>query len=169
MATDDRDPTWRYPWPAGRRLAEDLPHLLDWTGLRICELGCGQGIVGRAALTAGAASVTFTDISQEPLDHLTTLLGQDPRVQCLAYAWGEPLPGGPYDLMVGGDILYRPAFFDRLANSIGQGLASGGFALLADPRTELEPELTTLLTAEGLTVTIERRPGPYTLLRAHRP
>ena len=168
MELDARDPTWRYPWPAGLRMAEDLPRLLDWKGARVLELGCGQGLVGQAALRAGATCVTFTDISQEPLDHLGILLGTDHRVRLVRHAWGDTLPEGPYDVVVGGDILYRPAYFDRLIHSIDHALEVGGEALLGDPRSALEPELASLLIERGFHVQTERRDGPYTLLRAQR-
>ena len=168
MEPDARDPTWRYPWPAGVRMAEDLASLQEWTGLRVLELGCGQGLVGQAALAAGASQVTFTDISEEPLDHLRIRLGSLPCARMVLHAWGEPVPDCPYDVVVGGDILYRPAYFDRLVHSIHQALKPGGEALLGDPRTELEPELGAMLRAQGFSVRTERRAGPYTLLRAQR-
>jgi SAM-dependent methyltransferase len=168
MDHPDADPTWRYPWPAGARLAADLPHLGTWTGLRAAELGCGQGRVGRTLLDLGVAHLAFADISPEPLDFLRHALGEDPRVALHQHAWGDPLPGGPYDLLVGGDILYRPAYFDRLVQSLALSLADAGLILLADPRTTLEPELTAALQDAGLTAFQERRPGPYTLLRSEK-
>jgi predicted nicotinamide N-methyase len=169
MDPDARDPTWRYPWPAGQRMAADLTTLRDWSGGRVLELGCGQGLVGRAALAAGAAQVTFTDISDEPLEHLRSLLADEPRARFLHHAWGDPVPAGPYDVVVGGDILYRPAFFPQLVRSIAAALDVGGTALLGDPRTELEQDLEERLRQAGFSTSTQRRPGPYTLLTAQRP
>lgn len=168
-ADGDGDDTWRYPWPAGRRLAADLATLRDWTGVRVAELGCGPGHVGQAALAAGAGQVTFADINQAPLEHLASVLGANPRVRLERHAWGEPLAGGPYQVLLGGDILYRPAFFQRLATSLAGALAADGVAYLADPRTELDAEWFAALDERGLVWTTTRRPGPYTLVEArHR-
>ncbi len=164
----DADPTWRYPWPAGTRLAGDVALLTEFRGRRCCELGCGRGAVGRAALAAGAAEVLFLDISPEPLALLADELGHDPRVRTARHAWGDPVPDGPYDLVLGGDILYRPPYFRRLIHSVGLALDGGSTALLADPRTTLEPELFDAIAAEGLTATQERREAGYTLLRLRR-
>jgi SAM-dependent methyltransferase len=165
---DDRDPTWRYTWPAGERMAADLAALTSWTGLRVAELGCGQGRCGRAALRLGAGAVVFCDISREPLEHLASQLADQPRARFAEHAWGTPVPDGPYARIIGSDILYRPAFFARLIASIASSLSIDGEALLADPRTSLDEELPGVFAIHALSATVERRPGPYTLVRLRR-
>ncbi len=169
-ATGDADLTWAYPWPAGERLATDLPALLDVRGLPIAELGCGRGHSGLTCLALGAARVLFCDLHEEPLAYVRTALainGFDSRGRTGLHRWGEPLPDGPWPLILGADILYRPDFHARLLTSIALGLAPDGLALLADPRRELEPDLPELARHAGLTRDTERRPGPYTLVRLH--
>jgi predicted nicotinamide N-methyase len=165
--TGDVDLTWAYPWPAGERLAADLPELGTWTGMRVAELGCGRGRSGLTLLTLGAASCSFADLAPEPLAYVRAALVANQlelRGSTMLHAWGNPLPGGPFQLIVGADILYRPAFHARLLTSIATSLARNGRCLLADPRSELEPELPDLAASLGLTWQTTRRPGPYTLV-----
>jgi SAM-dependent methyltransferase len=169
-ATGDGDLTWAYPWPAGERLAKDLLALHELVprlrGGRLAELGCGRGRSGLTALLHGAGSVLFCDVAPEPLSYVAQALHlnrlQDRGSTC-QHAWGEVLPHGPYEVILGADILYRPHFQRALLISIAGSLARGGWALLADPRTVLEPELAIYAAELGLSWTTMRRPGPYTL------
>ena len=167
-AAGDGDLTWAYPWPAGERLARDLDAVLDPTGLRVAELGCGRGRCGVTALLLGAAQATFCDLAPEPLAYVRDALAAnrlETRGITALHAWGDPVPGGPFDLVIGADILYRPAFHRALLTSIAGALTPGGRALLADPRTSLEEDLPALAAGLGLSWQPERRPGNYTLVR----
>ena len=165
--TGDLDLTWAYPWPAGERLAADLPQLGIWTATNIAELGCGRGHSGLTVLTLGATSCTFADLAPEPLAYVRAALTANQlqeRGRTVIHAWGDPVPGGPFSCIIGADILYRPAFHARLLASIAASLAPGGRCLLADPRSDLEPELPGIAASLGLTWQTDRRPGPYTLI-----
>lgn len=162
----DLDGTWRYDWPAGRRLLAELSTLAPLAGRRVADLGCGRGRLGLAALDLGATSVVFADASPAALAALAADLAGHPRAACARlceHRWGAPLPGGPCDLILGGDILYLPQEFPALLDTVAVSLADGGQALLADPRSTLEAELPRLAQARGLTWTQTRRPGGYTL------
>ena len=170
-ARGDADLTWAYPWPAGERLAADLGSVIDCRGLRIAELGCGRGLTGLTALMLGAAEVVFTDIAAEPLVYVVTALRANQmqnRGRTALHAWGEPLPGGLFDVLIGADILYRPTFHGALLRSISSSLAPLGRCLLADPRTELEPELPLLAAACGLHWRPQRRAHHYTLVTVEK-
>ena len=169
-ATGAADLTWAYSWPAGERLAHDLPALQELfpalRGGRLAELGCGRGRSGMTALVHGAASVCFCDLAPEPLAYVREVLQLNrlsERGSVHRHSWGEAVPDGPYQVILGADILYRPAFQRALLTSIALSLEPGGWALLADPRTTLEPELPDFATEAGLSWTTIRRPGPYTL------
>lgn len=164
-AHHDERPTWAYVWPAGLRLAHDLSET-DIRGRRICDLGCGRGLLGLTALKLGAAHVSFCDASSEVLHYVSLCIernGLSQRSVCLQHRWGQPLPDGPYDLILGGDILYRPELFEALINSIASGLAPHGSALLSDPRHQLEAEVSVLAMAHRLTASIQRH-ETYTLI-----
>jgi predicted nicotinamide N-methyase len=145
----DERPTWAYDWPAGEILAECLAELIDCRGKHVCDLGCGRGRLGRQALSLHAERVCFADGSQHPLAYLQQLV-VDARASFHQHRWGAPIPEAPYDLILGGDILYRPECFQDLLHSIATSLTATGKALLADPRNQLEPVLADLTRAEGL-------------------
>jgi predicted nicotinamide N-methyase len=157
------DATGRYAWPAGKRLTRDLAEVVDCRGRTVCDLGCGLGALGHAALQLGAASVDFLDGSDEVLAGARAGAEREPRAAFHLHRWGEPMPRR-YDLILGGDILYRPAFFAPLLDSVASGLATEGLCLLADPREHLEEELPTLAAERGLSWSPERR-GDFTLVR----
>lgn len=174
-ADGDADLTWAYPWPAGERLARDLPALQaqipTMRGGRLAEIGCGRGHAGLHALLHGAAHVTFCDLVAEPLAYVAEALRLnqwEARGTVQRHAWGEPIPGGPYQGILGADILYRPAFQPALLTSIASSLTRDGWALLADPRSILEQELPHIAAEFGLSWSTQRRPGPYTLTMLQR-
>lgn len=150
------DGTWRYQWPAGTRFLAEIDALVQVRGRRVIDLGCGQGRLGRWALAAGAAHVLFADIAAEAL----AAIPAHPRAGILVHRWGEPLPR--CDVLLGGDILYRPACFPDLLDSVRSALGPDGLAWLVDPRSALEAELPALAAARGLAWRSERRPLGYT-------
>ena len=161
------DGTGIYTWPGGSHLAGDLPDLIPWPPgyLRSADLGCGAGICGRTLLAAGSFNVMFCDGDPAALQGVRARI---PTANTALHAWGDPLPDGPYDLILGGDILYRAAYHPALLASIAASLAPTGLALLSDPRTTLEEELPLIALKTGLSWMPERRPRGYTLIRIQR-
>ncbi len=167
----DQRPTWAYTWPAGQRLASVLPSLVTLTGRRVVDLGCGKGLLGLWALEHGA-TVLFADASPHPLAWIEALLAANPqhapRARTAIHRWGAVLPGGPWELILGGDILYRPECHAALMTTIAISLHPHGQALLADPRSGLEEDLPHLAAAAGLTMHSQRHAAGFTLLRLER-
>jgi predicted nicotinamide N-methyase len=168
-APSGTDLTWAYGWPAGQKLGADLADLVTCQGLRVADLGCGRGHNGFSALALGAAVVAFADASALALDFVAAVAAAnalEPRCRICQHEWGEPLPGAPYDLILGGDILYRPDWFARLLDTLASSLAPHGLALLSDPRQALDDDLPRLARAAGLTWETTRQTHGYTLVRA---
>jgi predicted nicotinamide N-methyase len=177
LGNDAADPcgadlTWAYAWPAGERMAGELAAVVQCAGQRIVDLGCGRGHLGLAALHHGAAEVTFCDGSPRPLAWLDAVLTANHlagRGRSCRHAWGDPIPGGPVPLILGGDILYRPALFPALLATIAASLTVDGEALLSDPSTTTDPALLTASAGAGLRLTHERRAAAgYSLHRLRR-
>jgi hypothetical protein len=106
--------------------------------------------VGFAALRLGA-EVTFADGSATVCAGVRSVLAANRlSATVVGHRWGDRVPGGPFAWMFGGDILYRPDCFRALFATLAASLAADGVALLADPRTQLEPELPSLAAAAGL-------------------
>ena len=167
-AQPDADCTWAYCWPAGVKLSAELSALAPCAGRAIADLGCGRGHGGLSALVAGAGRVVFADGDPEVVRWVQGVLtanGFAGRAQAHVHRWGEVIPGSPYDVVFGGDILYRPECFAELLASIAVSLASDGVALLSDPRLRLDHELPGLAAAAGLSWDGERRAAGYTLVR----
>jgi len=167
-AAPDADCTWAYAWPAGVRLSAELPSLVDCGARAIADLGCGRGHGGLSALVAGAARVAFADGDPAVVrwvDGVLVANGFAARACAHLHRWGDPIPAAPYDVVFGGDILYRPECFAELLASIALSLAPEGVALLSDPRQRLDAELPALAASAGLTWNGERRAAGYTLVR----
>ncbi len=175
-AGDDVEPggadlTWAYAWPAGERLGGELAAVVDCTGRRVADLGCGRGNLGLRALQLGARQVGFCDGSMRPLTWIRAVVTANHyagRADCHQHVWGTPLPDGPWDVILGGDILYRPECVPAIVASVAASLAAGGVALLSDPRTEPDDGLRQAALAHGLVLDYERRITGYTVVRLSR-
>lgn len=153
LTSEDEDVTCLYQWNAGAFLAT-LPSTRErCAGRAVADLGCGRGTLGLSACAAGASRVLFADASMVAVDFVTRTLAVNQlagRAAAVRHTWGEPLPDGPWEVILGGDILYRPECFAALLDSIATSLTSDGCALLSDPRITLETELPHVATARGL-------------------
>ena len=163
LAQADDDVTCLYQWPSGTRLAEylstHLATLAPCRDRRVADMGCGRGGLGLTAYAAGAAAVFFADASPVAVDFLARTIALNalaPRAHVAHHYWGTALPGAPYDLILGGDILYRPECFADLMATIALSLSAQGCALLSDPRTTLEPQLAELAAKHRLKWTTRR-------------
>jgi predicted nicotinamide N-methyase len=169
--TPDGDLTGTYAWPSGSRLASELGKLVECADRCIVDLGCGLGQLGFSALALGARHVLFADGSPVVVDRIArtiALNGLDGRANVICHQWGEPLPGRPYPLILGGDILYRPECAMALIETIAASLAPGGSCLLSDPRRRWEDELVVAARACSLQWAFERRDAGYSLARLTR-
>ncbi len=85
--------------------------MIQLKGLRVLELGCGLGLPGIAAALLGAQSVHVTDHDIFAAEETISL---NPSVKDIVKAcillWGSgdglKMPGLPYDIVLGADILY---------------------------------------------------------------
>ena len=164
VEADTADQTGVYAWPAGDRLARDLLQLVDCTGLRVLDLGCGRGHLGLSALRLGAERVTFCDGHPLVCAGLRRVLEANRLTAAVhEHRWGTPPPGGPFDLILGGDILYRATLFPALLDSVAAAIGDGQ-VLLSDPRLRLEADLPRLAAERHLTWQQERQ-ADYSLVR----
>jgi predicted nicotinamide N-methyase len=120
VAADTRGdaPYWAELWPCARTLAAHVA-TLDLEGMNVLELGCGLAL---PALVAGlrGARVVASDVSADALERVAesgrrTLGHPIATVQADLHAPSALLECGPFDLILGADLLY-----DRtLAEAIG--------------------------------------------------
>jgi predicted nicotinamide N-methyase len=126
-------PYWASAWPSGSALARAVA-VEDLAGRRVVELGCGIGMPSVAAARAGA-DVLATDISPEAVVYAAHNLALNELEGQVAVASWEDVEalGGPWDLVLGADVLYLRANAEQLARMLPHVVAPGGEAWIADP------------------------------------
>lgn len=97
-------PYWAFVWSSGAALAQfilDQPETV--AGKRLVDFGSGSGVVGLAALKAGAQSVCLCDIDELALTAGQINANQNGLTVTTATSIEE---AGTFDMLVVGDILY---------------------------------------------------------------
>jgi predicted nicotinamide N-methyase len=129
---DEFLPYWAELWPSGVALAEVVAGM-DVRGSRVLELGAGLGIPSLVA-ALGGADVLATDWA----DDAVSLLRDNAQRNAIALRvervrWDEPEPllrAGPWDLVLGADLLYEARNAEQLLELLPR---LGADVLLADP------------------------------------
>ena len=129
---DEFLPYWAELWPSGLALARYVS-VLELTGRKVLELGCGLGLPSLAAAARGA-DVLATDWAEDAIELLRQNADRNGVLLRLARVrWSEPEPllrAAPWDLVVGADLLYEARNAEQLAELLPQ---LGGEVLLAEP------------------------------------
>jgi ETFB lysine methyltransferase len=127
-------PYWTEHWPSASPLCTLLQHIFLTEGSRICELGCGLGVIS-ALLAARGFFTVSTDISHDGCrfaDSNISNNGGTPKVVCSD--WRCPPFSADFDLVIASDVLYEERWISPIINCIGKLMAPDGKALIADPR-----------------------------------
>ena len=130
-------PFWARPWPSGLALARELAEHPPVAGTKVLELGCGLGAPSIVAARAGAI-VLATDGAADAVVFAAHSLALNEVEAEVAHAdWAEHgdalVERGPFDLVLGADVLYTPANAETLVRLLPRLLAPWGEARLADP------------------------------------
>lgn len=142
---------WEASQALARVLVEQQPEFWDHKR-RVVELGCGCGLCGLVAAGLGAREVVLTDQVLFVAEHNLRHAGLPPHVQRQVRVeklkWGDDADvraiSPPFDLLLGGDIMYFPGHYKVLADTIIALTAVG---------SEVQPSYTPLggcYTAYGL-------------------
>lgn len=131
LAGWDDSPFWAFPWAGGQALAR---HLLDAPatvrGRRVVDFATGSGLVGLAALRAGAARVEAWDL--DPFCEAAVRVNAGLNGLTLPFRAGdpigEPLPG--VEVLLAGDVFYEGPLAAR-ALAWFRALAARGVTVLA--------------------------------------
>jgi predicted nicotinamide N-methyase len=125
---------WASAIALAERLAEE-PRLV--AGKRVLELGAGVGLPGLVAQSLGGR-VTQTDYQNDALT-LARVNARQNGVDGVRYVladWRDFNTGatpGPFDVILGSDVLYERGLHGALRRIFDTALAPGGLVLLADP------------------------------------
>ena len=164
-------PFWAFAWAGGQALARYLlDHPEEVAGKRVLDFATGSGLVGIAAMKAGAAHVLASDI--DPFCEAAVALNAQANGVELTFT-PEDLLDGPIpdvEVICAGDICYAWPLADRVRRWLEGAHASGRRVLIGDPGRAYLPRegLKSLATYEVQTTReLEdreiRRTGVFTL------
>lgn len=149
LAGWDDSPFWAFPWAGGQALAR---HLLDRPepvrGRRVVDFATGSGLVGLAALRAGAAAVEAWDV--DPFCEAAVCANATLNGLALPFRAGDPI-GAPLpgvEVLLAGDVFYEGPLAAR-ALAWFRALAGRGVTVLAGDAGR------TYAPREGFTVVAE--------------
>jgi predicted nicotinamide N-methyase len=130
-------PYWAFAWAGGQALARyvlDHPDIVR--GKQALDIGAGSGLVGIAAIKAGAASVLAADIDAFSCAAIRLNAAAN---DCAIAVTQEDLIGGPgaWDVILVGDLFYERPLAERLLAWLKP---LGVPALLGDPGRNYFPE-----------------------------
>ena len=127
-------PFWAFAWAGGQGLARyllDHPH--EVAGRRVLDFAAGSGLVGIAAMRAGAASALCADI--DPFCAAAVAANAAANSVSLTFT-GEDLldrPPPDVDVICAGDVCYEKPMTERVLAWLTQAKASGARVLIGDP------------------------------------
>lgn len=162
----EEPPYWAYRWAGGTVLARYiLDHPETVSGKRVLDLGAGSGIVGIAAMKAGATSVVAADIDENAVIAIglnAALNGVSVEAMLGDLTIGQP---PAVDLIAVGDLFYDPSLALRVTAFLRQCVAAGIRILVGDPGRAFLPHVHLRPVAEypvsdfGEGGAIERKPS----------
>jgi predicted nicotinamide N-methyase len=127
-------PFWAFAWAGGQGLARWLlDNPTEVAGKRVLDLAAGSGLVGIAAIRAGAASALCADI--DPFCAAAVALNAGANGVTLAFTDTDLLEGSPPDVEVicAGDVFYEQPMAGRVLAWLTEAARRGTRVLVGDP------------------------------------
>jgi predicted nicotinamide N-methyase len=127
-------PFWAFAWAGGQALAR---YLLDHPGVvagkRVLDFAAGSGLVGIAAMKAGAASALCADI--DGFCAAAVALNAEANGVALDFTDENLLdaPPPPVEVIAAGDICYEKPLAERVLAWLDEARARGTTVLIGDP------------------------------------
>jgi len=127
-------PFWAFAWAGGQALARyilDKPEIV--AGKQVIDFASGSGIVGIAAMKAGAARVLAADID----GFCGAALSLNAAVNGVEVDFTDinllDAPAPACDVILAGDICYEKPMSDAVMAWLGDARAQGATVLIGDP------------------------------------
>lgn len=142
-------PFWAFAWAGGQGLARwVLDHPEVFAGRSVLDFATGSGLVGIAAMKAGAASVLCADI--DPFCGSAVALNAEANGVTLDFTDRNLLDAAPpeVDVICAGDVCYEQPMAGRVMDWLKTARKQGSRVLVGDPHR-------TYFKAEGLTFLAE--------------
>jgi predicted nicotinamide N-methyase len=128
-------PFWAFAWAGGQALARYvLDHREVVAGKRVLDFASGSGIVGVAAMMAGAAQTVCADI--DAFCGAALALNAAANGVVVGYANDDLLDAPPpawADVVLAGDICYERPLAERVMAWLQAARAGGATVLIGDP------------------------------------
>ena len=127
-------PFWAFAWAGGQALARyvlDHPH--EAAGRRVLDFAAGSGLVGIAAMKAGAAQVLCADI--DPFCQAAVAANALANGVTLDFTVADLLQAAPpdVDVICAGDICYERPMTEAVLAWLARARANGTRVLIGDP------------------------------------
>ena len=127
-------PFWAFAWAGGQAVARwllDNPH--EVAGKRVLDFATGSGLVGIAAMRAGATSALGADI--DPFCGAAVALNAKANGVAMTFTDQNLLEGPPpeVDVICAGDVCYEKPMTERVLDWLGRARANGTRVLIGDP------------------------------------
>ncbi len=175
--TDERIPYFGVIWPSAEALVAWVLGGAPLDGRHVLDLGCGLGPCGFAAARRGAR-VIFFDWEPRALEIVALSAQAQGRpadtFELVVGDWRTPPPMGPFDLILGADLLYERRNGPAVAAFVASHLKPGAEAWIADPGRLHARPFPSLAEQVGLELLATEALPPVddraiTLLRLRRP
>jgi len=127
-------PFWAFAWAGGQGLARWLlDNPSEVAGKRVLDLAAGSGLVGIAAMKAGAVSALCADI--DPFCGAAVALNATANNVTLSFTAADLLSAPPpqIDAICAGDVFYEQPMASRVLAWLRQARNEGSRVLVGDP------------------------------------
>lgn len=134
-------PFWAFAWAGGQGLARWLlDNREEVAGKRVLDFAAGSGLVGVAAMKAGAATALCADI--DPFSAAAVAANARANGVHLAFTGADLLDAPPptVDVICAGDICYEQPLAGRVLDWLGRARAAGTRVLIGDPGRNYFPK-----------------------------
>ena len=135
-------PFWAFAWAGGQALARYvLDHPDEVAGKRVVDFASGSGIVGIAAMRAGAGHVLATDI--DPFCGAALAVNGELNGVRIDFTDQNLLdvPPPDVDVILAGDICYEKPLADQVMNWLAAAHVRGTRVLIGDPGRSYFPRV----------------------------
>lgn len=127
-------PFWAFAWSGGQGLARwvlDNPEV--FAGQTVVDFAAGSGLVGIAAMKAGAAGVLAADI--DPFCGAAVALNGEANGVALSFTDADLLDAPPprVDILCAGDVCYEKPMTERVMAWLRVAKAQGSRVFIGDP------------------------------------